>query len=1077
MFSSKTFVSLQMVQQALFGSRNPEELNPIFFDNLQETSNNQKKRSSVQEFFQAFGLLKESQIGDLISQTRSSEEEQTIEQILQDEELDYYLDQSLNEEDFVKKEFQKFDIRAGHYESNQELKKLEKINRIIEKRLNNNCIKHYGNIAKGLKNIESLGDDNLVSLAKIQVVRNILLSMKNQVTSNSIKVIRLKKQSTNAKCILKKLLEIQSIVGQRFNQISHIIVKQNEFQFLKCDQVQQNLIEIKDLINKYKDDQFKEVKAFKNIESMVQQKSKILVEIVIKNWIIIHKQYDEQHLYNNLLSQFILEQKKEIVVLETLKSNILIQISDEIIQEAVQKFVLLENYDEENIIFNLNYIPKENFLPFLEQIFAKFTKLMVNYHYISRWFVKNDSNESNLILSTDWSQKLYEDPSISPEQQVDIFLDYVQKNKIIYLQDRKMLWQTIEHKVRQIINNTYQINSFSETELITFLKLISDFIGTGIQYSNSESENIRQCVNLKIVSYYQYFMINFQKTIKKCLSEEKWEQIQQLNYNQIQSDLNFIINTPLQKEFISSIQYILPELKVENIESYSPINNARYLLQSTPNIRKSSLTHIDSNNPESTDTPHLLSSPEIQNQNQNIDFSSSEFALIKKTELKLQKCNSEQTQNTPLRDNLSKKDSIISLDEQFIKSIHFQSQSTIRITQGIMNCLRLIKILWPVQLQIYEAMKEIIDYYIYSVFYLLCNKSFKEKLIKKFKLEHMNANNEGLLETHENNMDFIMDQYLIQKKFQKSRDFIIQQFSKFGDNTLAIPQNTQNIDSSQKSQEEINQKKSFSLFEGLDFQLPELSQVEAHNNLLSSRIISNQSFLSLMSLLEKIKPFLKVYLKNSADLIEEHFIIYEQIKFEFAEACYQSFIPTYTLSQLGMEHILNNVKWDVKELSKDIKPNAYVANFKVFLQKNYECINKTFQEDQLEQKQTLYKILVYYFFQSVVEIYSKIKQITTQSRGQLLADIKQILLEIEEFLVWDTKPYKQYLENYLELLQFCNSDDIHTFIVKYRERYPYRCLKSLFILSEAGVTSSKKKKIENQIQMLKNYQLFLRDIK
>ncbi|EAR87862.2 coiled-coil protein, putative (macronuclear) [Tetrahymena thermophila SB210] len=1075
MFSQKTFVTLQMVQQALFGSRNPDELNPIFFDNLQETSDKQKKRSSVQEFFQAFGLLKESQIGDLISQTRSSEEEQTIEQILQDEELDYYLDQSLGEEDFVHKEFKKFDIRVGHYESNQELKKLEKINRIIEKRLNNNCIKHYGNIAKGLKNIESLGDDNLVSLAKIQVIRNILQSAKNQVTSNSIKVIRLKKQSTNAKCILQKLLDIQSLVGQRFNQISQIVVKKDEFQFLKCDQVYKNLIEIKDLVSKYRDDQFKEIKAFKNIESMVQQKQKILAEIVIKNWILIHKQYDEQHLYNNLLSQFILEQKKEIVLLETLKSNILIQISDEIIQEAVQKFVLLENYDEENIIFVLNYIPKENFLPFLEEIFSKFTKLMVNYHYISRWFVKNDSNESNLILSTDWSQKLYDDPSVSPEQQVDIFLDYVQKNKIIYLQDRKMLWQTIEHKVRQIINNTYQINSFSETELITFLKLISDFIGTGIQYSNSESENIRQCVNLKIVSYYQYFIINFQKTIQKCLSEEKWEQVQQLNYNQILSDLNSIINSPLQREFINSIQYILPELKVENIESYSPINNARYIQQSTPNIRKSSLTHIDSNNPESSDTPHLLSSPEIQNKNKELN--SSEFAVIQKTELKLQKCLSESAQNTPMRDSLTKKDNITTLDDQFINQIKFQSQSTIRMTQGIMNCLRLIKILWPVQLQIYEAMKEIIDYYIYSLFYLLCNKSFKEKFIRKFKLEHMNANNESLIETHENNMDFIMEQYLIQKKYQKSRDFIIQQYSKFGDNTIVIPQNYQNIDPNQKILDDQNQKRSFSLFEGLDFQLPEISQGEAYNNLLSSRIISNQSFLSLISLLEKIKPFLKIYLKKNADLIEEHFQIYEQIKFEFVEACYQSFIPNYTLSQLNMENILNNVKWDVKELSKDIKPNAYVANFKVFLQKNYECINKTFQEDQLEKKQALYKILVYYFFQSVIEIYSKIKQITTQSRGQLLVDIKQILLETEELLVWDTKQYKQYLENYLELLQFCNSDDIHTFIVKYRERYPYRCLKSLFILSEAGVTSSKKKKLENQMQMLKNYQLFLRDIK
>ncbi|KAL4499693.1 hypothetical protein ABPG72_017233 [Tetrahymena utriculariae] len=1074
MFSSKTFVTLQMVQQALINSRNPEELNPIFFDNLQETSDKQKKRSSVQEFFQAFGLLKESQIGDLISQTRSSEEEQTIEQILQDEELDYYLDQSLSEEDFVKKEFQKFDIRAGYYESNQELKKLEKINRIIEKRLNNNCIKHYGNIAKVLKNIDSLGDDNLVSLAKIQVVRNMLSSMKNQLTSNSIKVIRLKKQSTNAKCILQKLLDIQCLVGQRFNQISHITFKQDEFQFVKCDQVYKNLIEIKDLISKYQDDQFKEIKAFKNIESMVQQKQKILVEIVIKNWILIHKQYDEQHLYNNLLSQFILEQKKEITLLETLKSNILIQISDEIIQEAVQKFVLLENYDEENIIFNLNYIPKQDFLPFLEQIFSKFTKLMINYHYISRQFVKNDSNESNLILSTDWSQKLYEDPSVSPEQQVDIFLDYVQKNKIIYLQDRKMLWQTIEHKVRQIINNTYQINSFSEAELITFLKLISDFIGTGIQYSNSESENIRQCVNQKIVSYYQYFIINFQKTIQKFLTDEKWEQVQQLNYNYIQNDLNSIINTPLQKEFISSIQYILPELKVENIESYSPINNSRYLLQSTPNIRTSSLNHIDSNNPESIDAPYLLSSHEIQNQNK--EPSSSEFAQIQKTELKLQKCNGEQIQNTPSRDSSTKKDNIITLDEQFIKQIKFQSQSTIRMTQGIMNCLRLIKILWPVQIQIYEAMKEIIDYYIYSLFYLLCNKSFKEKFIRKFKLEHMNANNESLIETHENNMDFIMDQYLIQRKFQKSRDFIIQQYRKFGDNTIAIPQNNQNLDP-KSQEEELNQKKSFSLFEGLDFQLPEISQVEAHNNLLSSRIISTQSFLSLISLLQKIKPFLKIYLKNNSDLIEQHFQIYEQIKFEFVEACYQSFIPTYSLNQLGIDNILNSVKWDVKELSKDIKPNAYVANFKVFLQKNHECINKAFQEDQLEQKQALYKILVYQFFQSVIEIYSKIKQVTTQSRGQLLVDIKQILLEIEEFLVWDTKPYKQYLENYLELLQFCNFDEIHTFIVKYRERYPYRCLKSLFILSEAGVTSSKKKKIENQMQMLKNYQLFLRDIK
>lgn len=43
-------------------------------------------------------------------------------------------------------------------------------------------MKHYGNIAKGLKNIESLGDDNIVSLVKIQVIRKILNGMKGQVT-------------------------------------------------------------------------------------------------------------------------------------------------------------------------------------------------------------------------------------------------------------------------------------------------------------------------------------------------------------------------------------------------------------------------------------------------------------------------------------------------------------------------------------------------------------------------------------------------------------------------------------------------------------------------------------------------------------------------------------------------------------------------------------------------------------------------------------------------------------------------------------------------------------------------------
>lgn len=49
---------------------------------------------------------------------------------------------------------------------------------------------------------------------------------------------------------------------------------------------------------------------------------------------------------------------------------------------------------------------KETFLEFLAELSDKFSKLMANYHLISRWYVKFDPSESTNFLQTDWNENI-----------------------------------------------------------------------------------------------------------------------------------------------------------------------------------------------------------------------------------------------------------------------------------------------------------------------------------------------------------------------------------------------------------------------------------------------------------------------------------------------------------------------------------------------------------------------------------------------------------------------------------------------------------------------------------------------
>lgn len=100
--------------------------------------------------------------------------------------MEHYSSENISEEEFVEREFSKFMPKPGYYEMNQKIDKLEVISRKIEKNLNDNCFKHYSTIAKGLLNIQTLNDDNIVSLVKIRVTRNIIASLKKEFCSKSI---------------------------------------------------------------------------------------------------------------------------------------------------------------------------------------------------------------------------------------------------------------------------------------------------------------------------------------------------------------------------------------------------------------------------------------------------------------------------------------------------------------------------------------------------------------------------------------------------------------------------------------------------------------------------------------------------------------------------------------------------------------------------------------------------------------------------------------------------------------------------------------------------------------------------
>lgn len=50
---------------------------------------------------------------------------------------------------------------------------------------------------------------------------------------------------------------------------------------------------------------------------------------------------------------------------------------------------------------------------------------------------------------------------------------------------------------------------------------------------------------------------------------------------------------------------------------------------------------------------------------------------------------------------------------------------------------------------------------------------------------------------------------------------------------------------------------------------------------------------------------------NYSEFICQRFKVYDQIKQEFVDMIYYSFLPIYLRNQIGSDSIMSNVKWDV----------------------------------------------------------------------------------------------------------------------------------------------------------------------
>lgn len=97
-----------------------------------------------------------------------------------------------------------------------------------------------------------------------------------------------------------------------------------------------------------------------------------------------------------------MERRGEIGSLETLKNELLLSIFDDKINWCLREAATITK----GVILNIEYINTEEYLVFLKLVFSEFSKLMLNYHSISRWFVKFDPSETTCFLQTEWEEDI-----------------------------------------------------------------------------------------------------------------------------------------------------------------------------------------------------------------------------------------------------------------------------------------------------------------------------------------------------------------------------------------------------------------------------------------------------------------------------------------------------------------------------------------------------------------------------------------------------------------------------------------------------------------------------------------------
>jgi len=85
-------------------------------------------------------------------------------------------------------------------------------------------------------------------------------------------------------------------------------------------------------------------------------------------------------------------------------------------------------------------------------------------------------------------------------------------------------------------------------------------------------------------------MIKLQNDLIQSLTAENWERSKDEEIVNVQRELQNLVETQPDSEYINSIQFILPELKIESIETYSPQNHSKFLFHSP----SPSLTRVDS---------------------------------------------------------------------------------------------------------------------------------------------------------------------------------------------------------------------------------------------------------------------------------------------------------------------------------------------------------------------------------------------------------------------------------------------------------------------------------------------------